>query len=185
MIKIPFEHMSFAVIDDNAHIRRLLRSILHSFGCRDVYEAEDGAAGLEVVETHAPDIVIVDLVMPLFDGFDFVRTVRNPKGCKTPRVPIIMLTGHAEKRNVLEARNLGVTEFMCKPFSADTLYKRVQSIVEHPRDFVMSKDYYGPAWRDPSGKQIDSATAKKPKATQAADQVAEKIELDAFIEIEL
>ena len=147
MAKVPFERLSFAIIDDNAHVRRLLRAILHSFGSREIVEAEDGAAGLEMVEMHGPDIVILDLIMPLFDGFDFMQMVRNPTCCKTPRVPIIMLTGHAEKRNVLRARELGVNEFMCKPFSAQTLFKRIQSVVQHPRDFVETKEYFGPVWR--------------------------------------
>lgn len=178
MARIPFERMSFAVVDDNSHIRRLLRSILYSFGCRDIYEAEDGAAGLEIVEMHGPDIIVLDLMMPVFDGFDFVRSIRNPKSCKTPQVPIIMLTGYAEKANVIKARDLGVTEFMCKPFSADTLYKRVQSIVELPREFVMSKDYYGPALRT-------SPQTGAPRSNHGAAQSGETVELDGFTEIQL
>ena len=149
MASIPFEHLSFALIDDNFHIRRMLRAMLYSFGSREIFEADDGANGLEIIEIHSPDIVILDLIMPLLDGFDFVQMVRNPHSCKYPRVPIIMLTGHAEKRNVLKARDLGVTEFMCKPFSAETLYKRIKCVVEQPRQFVETKDYFGPAWRTP------------------------------------
>ncbi|MGI9415634.1 MAG: response regulator [Hyphomicrobiales bacterium] len=149
MATTQFERLSFAIIEDNAHVRRLLRTILHSFGCREVYEADDGASGLEVLDSHVPDIVITDLDMPVFDGFDLVRTIRNPKACKTPKVPIIMLTGYAEKSNVLRARDLGVTEFICKPFSADTLYKRIRTIVERPRPFVETKHYYGPEVRPP------------------------------------
>ena len=182
MSKIQFERMSIAIVDDNAHIRRLLRSILHSFGCREVYEAEDGAAGLEILETNRPDIVILDLMMPMFDGFDFIRTVRNPKSCKTPRVPIIMLTGYAEKRNVIEARNLGVTEFMCKPFSADTLYKRIQAVVDNPREFVVSKEYYGPAFRqNPNDTQSGVEPIRKPRVAKPS----EKKKPDQFVEIEL
>lgn len=160
MTKIPFEQLSFAIIDDNAHIRRLLRAILHSFGSREIVEAEDGASGLEMIEMHGPDIVILDLIMPMFDGFDFMQMVRNPKSCKTPRVPIIMLTGHAEKRNVLRARELGVTEFMCKPFSAETLFKRIQSVVQQPREFIESKDYFGPAWRSHDEQPTPASAAR-------------------------
>jgi CheY-like chemotaxis protein len=173
MARIPFEQLSFAIIDDNAHIRRLLRAILHSFGSREIVEAEDGAAGLEMVEMHGPDIVILDLIMPMFDGFDFMQMVRNPKSCKNPRVPIIMLTGHAEKGNVLRARDLGVTEFMCKPFSAETLYQRIQSVVQHPREFVESGDYFGPAWRSPHdqapGSTPSQAALPQPDADETAD----------------
>ena len=182
MTKIPFEQLSFAVIDDNAHIRRLLRAMLHSFGSREIVEAEDGATGLEVIEMHGPDIVILDLIMPMFDGFDFMQMVRNPKSCKTPRVPIIMLTAHAEKRNVLRARELGVTEFMCKPFSAETLFKRIQSVVQHPREFVETKDYFGPAWRS----QDDQASpASKARASDDPGQDTMAGFADPAFEIEI
>ncbi len=134
--------------------------MLYSFGSREIVEAEDGATGLEMIEMHRPDIVILDLIMPLFDGFDFMQMVRNPKSCKTPRVPIIMLTGHAEKGNVLRARDLGVTEFMCKPFSAATLYTRIQAVVEQPRSFVETKDYFGPAWRSPAEHASGTASLR-------------------------
>ena len=182
MTRIPFEQISFAVVDDNVHIRRLLRTMLYSFGSRDIHEAEDGVSGLELIELHSPDIIILDLIMPLFDGFDFVRTVRNPRSCRTPRVPIIMLTGYAEKANVIKARDLGVTEFMCKPFSADTLFKRIQSIVESPRDFVESADYFGPVWRQPLVK----GKRKHAEPQTETEPVPEKLEyFDEMTEIEL
>ena len=149
MGSINFERLSFAIVEDNVHVRRLVRTILFSFGCREAYEADDGAAGLEVVETYHPDIVITDLDMPVFDGFDLVRTIRNPKVCKNPTIPIIMLTAHSERSNVLKARDLGVSEFVCKPFAADTLYKRIQNIVERPRPFVQTDSYRGPEIRPP------------------------------------
>ena len=166
MESTKFERLSFAIIEDNAHVRRLLRTILHSFGSREVYEADDGASGLEVIDVYMPDIVITDLQMPVFDGFDLVRTIRNPKACKTPKVPIIMLTAYAEKSNVLLARDLGVTEFICKPFSADTLYKRIRAITECPRPFVETKQYYGPEVRPP----LSAITVKGPEPSDTDDQ---------------
>src|SRR5262249_31019885 len=65
MVRINFNRLRFLVIDDNAHMRRIMRSPLHGFGTRDVYEAEDGAAGLETFIQYGPDIVITDWVMPI------------------------------------------------------------------------------------------------------------------------
>ena len=56
MIRIDFNRLRFLVIDDNAHMRRIVRTLLHGFGARDVYEAEDGAAGLDAFTHHVPDI---------------------------------------------------------------------------------------------------------------------------------
>ena len=65
MVRINFNRLRFLVIDDNAHMRRIMRSLLHGFGTREVYEAEDGAAGLEAFTQYGPDIVITDWVMPI------------------------------------------------------------------------------------------------------------------------
>lgn len=144
MSKIAFDRMSFLVVDDNSHMRRLVRSLLHGFGSRQVYEAEDGAAGLEAVETYSPDVLITDWAMPIFDGLELVQMIRNPDSCRNAYVPIIMLTGHAEKQRVIHARDMGVTEFLCKPISAKALYDRIYNIVVNPRPFIRTKSYFGP-----------------------------------------
>ncbi len=144
MHRIEFHRLRFVVIDDNAHMRRIVRTLLHGFGARDVREAEDGAAGLEAFTHHGPDIVIVDWAMPIFDGLEFTQMVRQPGSNANPFVPIIMLTGHTEKRRVVAARDAGVTEFLAKPISANSLYQRVVNVVVNPRPFVRTKTYFGP-----------------------------------------
>jgi two-component system chemotaxis response regulator CheY len=144
MASIAFDRLSFLVVDDNAHMRRIVRTLLHSFGSREVYEAEDGAEGLEAVESFSPDILITDWVMPIFDGAELVRMIRNPNGGANAFLPIIMLTAYSEKKRVIAARDLGVNEFLCKPISAKALYQRIYSIVAHPRVFIRSKHYFGP-----------------------------------------
>ena len=56
MVRIDFNRLRFLVIDDNAHMRRIVRTLLHGFGAREVYEAEDGAAGLDAFTHYLPDI---------------------------------------------------------------------------------------------------------------------------------
>jgi CheY-like chemotaxis protein len=145
MIRIDFNKLRFLVIDDNAHMRRLLRTLLHGFGARDVYEAEDGAAGLEGFSHYSPDIVLTDWAMPIFDGLELAQMIRQPGGANAnPYVPIIMLTGHSEKKRVVAARDAGVTEFLAKPISAKSLYHRVLNVVVNPRSFIKTKSYFGP-----------------------------------------
>src|SRR4051812_46919670 len=79
MVRIDFNRLRFLVIDDNAHMRRILRTLLHGFGARDVYEAEDGAAGLEAFTHYMPDIVITDWAMPIFDGLELTQMIRQPR----------------------------------------------------------------------------------------------------------
>jgi len=145
MFRIDFSGLRFLVIDDNAHMRRILRTLLHGFGAREVYEAEDGAAGLESFVHHLPDILIVDWVMPIFDGIEFTRMIRQPTGGNAnPYVAIIMLTGHSERKRVLAARDAGVTEFLAKPISANSLYHRIANVVANPRPFIKTETYFGP-----------------------------------------
>jgi two-component system chemotaxis response regulator CheY len=144
MVRIDFNKLRFLVIDDNAHMRRILRTLLHGFGARDVYEAEDGAAGLEAFTHYMPDIVLTDWAMPIFDGLELAQMIRQPGANGNPYVPIIMLTGHSEKKRVLAARDAGITEFMAKPISAKALYQRILNVVANPRQFIKTKTYFGP-----------------------------------------
>jgi two-component system chemotaxis response regulator CheY len=144
MIRIDFKKIRFLVVDDNAHMRRILRTTLHGFGARDVYEAEDGAAGLETFARYGPDILITDWAMPIFDGLEFAQLIRQPGESANPFVPIIMLTGHSEKKHVMAARDAGVTEFMVKPVSVKALHQRIVNVVAHPRPFIRTPTYFGP-----------------------------------------
>jgi two-component system, chemotaxis family, chemotaxis protein CheY len=144
MIGIDFNRLRFLVIDDNAHMRRIVRTLLHVFGTREVYEGEDGAAGLEGFTQFSPDIVITDWAMPIFDGLELTQMIRQPGANSNPYVPIIMLTGHSERKRVVAARDAGVTEFLAKPISAKALYQRILNIVANPRPFIRTKSYFGP-----------------------------------------
>ncbi len=144
MIRIDFNRLRFLVIDDNAHMRRIVRTLLHGFGAREVYEAEDGAAGLEAFTHYIPDIVITDWAMPIFDGLELTQMIRQRGANVNPYVPIIMLTGHSERKRVVAARDAGVTEFLAKPISAKLLYQRILNVVVNPRAFIKTKNYFGP-----------------------------------------
>jgi len=100
MFRIDFNKLRFLLCDDNPHMRRILRTLLHSFGAREVYEAEDGATALEMYTHYVPDIVITDWSMPIFDGLELAQMIRQPESKGNPYAPIIMLTGHSEKRPV-------------------------------------------------------------------------------------
>jgi CheY-like chemotaxis protein len=144
MVRIEFSKLRFLVIDDNAHMRRILRTLLHGFGAREAYEAEDGASGLEAFSHYLPDIVITDWAMPIFDGIELTQMIRQPGANVNPYVPIIMLSGHSEKKRVTAARDAGVTEFLAKPISAKGLYERIVNVVASPRPFIKTKTYFGP-----------------------------------------
>jgi two-component system chemotaxis response regulator CheY len=135
------------VVDDELYMRKVVRTLLMSVGVRTVYEAPDGPSGLEFIRNMAPDVVILDWEMPGLDGAGFVRMVRSPETFPFPDIPIIMLTGHGERRRVVEAVSIGVNEFLLKPVSSKALQDRLISVLTKPRALVKSGDYYGPAPR--------------------------------------
>ena len=144
MFGIDFNKLRFLIADDNAHMRRILRTLLHSFGVRVAYEAEDGASALDMFIHYVPDIIVCDWAMPIFDGLELTQMIGQPDGQGNPYTPIIMLTGHSDKRRVMMARDAGVTEFLAKPISAKALYQRVVNVVASPRPFIKTKNYFGP-----------------------------------------
>ena len=135
------------LVDDEHYMRKVVRTMLTSIGIRTVYEAADGPAGLELIRSVAPDVVIVDWEMPGLDGAGFTRMVRSPNTFPLPDIPIIMLTGHGERARVIEAMQCGVNEFLLKPVSSKALQDRLLAVLTSPRPIIRTKDYYGPAPR--------------------------------------
>ena len=111
------------VADDSSTVRRLVTARLLADG-HEVIEAEDGHEALELALSERPALVVLDKVMPKLDGFEVVRALReNPE---TASVPIVMLTDRAGEDDVLGGLDLGVDEYMPKPFSPRELAMRVK-----------------------------------------------------------
>jgi two-component system chemotaxis response regulator CheY len=151
------------VVDDEHYMRKVVRTLLMSVGVRTIYEAADGPAGLELIRTMVPDVVVLDWEMPGLDGAGFVRMVRSPDTFPLPDVPIIMLTGHGERSRVVEAVQIGVHEFLLKPVSSKALQDRLVAVLAKPRPLVKCGDYYGPAPRKLAAA-INAANADNDRA---------------------
>jgi two-component system chemotaxis response regulator CheY len=157
--------LNVLVVDDNAFMRKMVRSLLTNIGVKKVYEACDGIAGLELIRAVSPDVVILDWEMPLLNGPEFVRIVRSPGVFPLPDIPIIMLTAHGERRRIVEAVRIGVNEFLCKPVSAKALTDRFISILVKPRVSVHVGEYYGPEPRKlvgPPPEPVEEEAASVP-----------------------
>lgn len=139
-----FEKLSVLVVDDNPHMRSLLRALLNCAGVQQVSEAADGTAAIKALADPTIDLVLTDMAMNPMDGVEFTRRVRNERDSPNPFLPIIMITGHAERARVEEARDAGVTEFLAKPLTSQNLYARIAEVVERPRVFVRCDGYFGP-----------------------------------------
>jgi two-component system chemotaxis response regulator CheY len=139
-----FENVSVLVVEDNQPMLDLVKSLLQTFGVKNILSARDGEAGFEIYRKQNPDLIIADWMMRPMDGISMTRQIRSdPKG-PNPFVPIILMTGFSEQRRVVQSRDAGITEFLVKPFNARDLYRRIYQIIERPRQFVKSEDFFGP-----------------------------------------
>ncbi|MFG0275854.1 MAG: response regulator [Phycisphaerales bacterium] len=120
--------MRALVIDDSAPMRAILRSVLRDAGFVCIEECADGQDALSRVGAVAPDLVLVDLDLPVVDGIAFLRAYRASGG----RAPAIMVTGDASRERVVEAIDAGAASYIVKPFHPSTLRERIAQAVAIP-----------------------------------------------------
>ncbi len=111
------------VVDDEPRIVQLARDYLEHAGFQ-VTSASDGKEALVAFRTAAPDLIVLDLGLPLVDGLDVARTVR-----KTSNVPIVMLTGRGDEADRVAGLELGADDYVTKPFSPKELVARVRAVL--------------------------------------------------------
>lgn len=156
-----FERLRVLIVDDNHHMINIVKTILRGFGIKHFFDARDAAEAFDVVRHDAIDLIVVDYHMDLLDGTDFIRLVRTADDSPNPFVPIVMLTAYSEKSKVLKARDAGVSEFCCKPVTANELYKKVAGVINKPRAFVRSPTYFGPDRRRKRNPNYSGAERRK------------------------
>ena len=139
-----YDLLKILVVDDNHYMRVLLTEILRALGVQHIWEANDGAEGLQMMRDRQVDIVMTDLSMQPLDGIDFTRLLRNSPDSPNRMIPVIMVTGHSTIARIREARDAGVNEFLVKPLNARGVIERLHQAVENPRPYVRSDDYFGP-----------------------------------------
>ena len=141
------EPLTVLVVEDNEHMRILLRTLLNAFGIKHVQESSEGSAGLRLLAARKPDFILTDFSMAPMDGVHFTKAVRRLPNRADAVLPIIMVTGHTERRRVEAARDAGVNGILAKPVTAAGLFQRIEEIVHRPRPFVRSPSYIGPCRR--------------------------------------
>lgn len=144
---IQVSELKVLVVDRNKHMRRLVKSLLYAMGFREFIEADEGGQALLELKNTPADLIVTGWDMKPIGGLELIQTLRRAEDSPCQRADIIILTAHAERRNVIEARNAGMTEFLSKPVSAEKLYTRVMSVLKFPRPFIEATKYTGPCRR--------------------------------------
>lgn len=143
-MSFKFERLSVLIVEDTVPMRKLVTSVLETLGVGTILNAQDGEKGYESFCKNNPDIVIADWHMIPMSGIELVRKIRKSPDSPNKMVPVIMMTGYSAMLRVSEARDSGATEFLVKPFSANDLARRIAYVINKPRDFIETDDFFGP-----------------------------------------
>jgi len=114
------------VVDDDQHIRELIHIILSKEGM-SIVEAADGEAALALLEAEKMDLIILDIMMPIMDGWTFCREVRS---YYSDTLPILMLTAKGETTQKVKGFELGADDYLVKPFAPEELAARVKALLK-------------------------------------------------------
>ena len=138
------------IVDDEQRMRKLIKDFLMAKGY-SILEAEDGEKGLEVYEQNKNSInlILLDVMMPKLDGWSVLRQIRQDS-----KVPIIMLTARGEEQDELFGFELGVDEYISKPFSPKILVARVEAILKRTKTEFKEVKNYGGIEIDKEGRTV-------------------------------
>ncbi|MEI7638641.1 MAG: response regulator [Syntrophus sp. (in: bacteria)] len=122
------KNIKILVVDDFATMRKVIRNILKQVQYENIVEAEDGVVALKILKSQKIDFVISDWNMPNMTGYDLLKAVRaDPEIGKTP---FLMVTAESLQENVVAAVKAGVSNYIVKPFTAETLNEKITKIME-------------------------------------------------------
>ena len=110
------------LVDDSGVMRKIILRSLNALGIDDVVQAADGQEAIDLFAQHEFTFVMTDWNMPIKTGLDVIKAIRATGS----KVPIIMITTEAEKRQVLTAIQAGVSDYLTKPFQSDELRQKIE-----------------------------------------------------------
>jgi len=146
--------LSILLLERNFLMRKMLADVFDSFGVASVQSTGDPEAAFDLFKAVPVDIVMSDW-SPDLDGMAFLKRLRTDPNSPNPFVPVIICSAKSEFRDVCEARDKGMTEYLTKPVSANHIYSRIVSLIEHNREFVRAVDFFGPDRRRQRGDSPD------------------------------
>jgi CheY-like chemotaxis protein len=144
-----FQRCNVLIVEDNQYIRTAFEDLLRHFQFGRIATATNGEEAIEYMKTMGSgsmglDMVFSDLVMTPINGLLLLRWIRAAKDSPNRMIPYCMISGAADQAYVNSARDLGVTEFIAKPFSVTSVYERILQVVDYPRQYVTTQQYFGP-----------------------------------------
>ncbi len=118
--------MKVLVVDDMVTMRRIVKNILKQLGFGNIDEAENGQEALQKLRAETFGFVVSDWNMPVMTGIDMLRAIRADDKLKA--IPVLMVTAEAQQSNLIEAVQAGVSNYIVKPFTAETMQEKIAKI---------------------------------------------------------
>jgi two-component system chemotaxis response regulator CheY len=119
-------NMKVLVVDDFATMRRIVKNILNQIGFKNIIEADDGSSALEVLKKDKVDLIMSDWNMPKVTGLELLKAVRSDESMKD--MPFLMVTAEGQKDSVVQTVQAGVSDYIVKPFTADTVKEKLEKM---------------------------------------------------------
>lgn len=114
-------------VDDSRTIRMIVKKAFQQYNC-DIHEAENGVEGLALAAKEKPDLIVLDITMPVMTGIEMLEKLKNDEELKP--IPVIMLTAESGKDNVMTIVKMGVSDYIVKPFKGEQLIERARNILD-------------------------------------------------------
>ncbi|MCB2147134.1 MAG: response regulator [Deltaproteobacteria bacterium] len=114
-------------VDDSKTIRMIVKKAFKPYNC-ELYEGENGVEGLAIAAKEMPDLIILDITMPVMTGIEMLGKLKAENDLKD--IPVIMLTAESGKENVMQIVKMGVKDYIVKPFKGEQLIERAKNILK-------------------------------------------------------
>ena len=114
-------------VDDSKTIRMIVKKAFKPYNC-ELYEGENGVEGLAIAAKEMPDLIILDIPMPVMTGIEMLGKLKAESDLKD--IPVIMLTAESGKENVMQIVKMGVKDYIVKPFKGEQLIERAKNILK-------------------------------------------------------
>jgi CheY-like chemotaxis protein len=148
------ENLTVLLVEDSPQLRALLVSVLSQLGIGNIIRANDGADAIRQIKSMQTDpgsigatsidLILSDWLMEPIDGATLLRWVRRHKESPDRFMPFIMVSAYSDWDRVQTARNLGVNEFLAKPFSVASVFEHISAVIQDTRSFVRTDSFFGP-----------------------------------------
>ena len=134
MSKEALKDIRVMIVDDVPSARRIIKKQLENLGYSNIMEADSGEAALSLLSKEPCSLILSDWSMPKLGGLALLKELRSKEASKT--LPFIMITSTAGSEQIVESAKAGVTDFIVKPFSTETLEKKVKGISDKIKPIV-------------------------------------------------